>query len=87
MEIHLLRHGLAVHRGTAGFEEDALRPPMPKGRLAEVFDLIWSVPLARAKPAAEIIAKERGWKKRAKLFNALAPDGEATLAGLFTPSN
>ena len=89
MEIYLLRHGLAVERGTAGFAEDALRPLTPKGRrqlrktagaigrLAGDFDLILSSPLARARQTAEILAGELGLKKRVKLSPALAPNGEA----------
>ena len=32
MEIFLLRHGLAVERGTAGFKDDSTRPLLPKGK-------------------------------------------------------
>jgi phosphohistidine phosphatase len=68
MEIFLLRHGLAVERGTPGFKDDALRPLTPKGRrqlrkIAAAMkkwicacDLILSSPLVRAKQTAEIVA-------------------------------
>lgn len=87
MELYLLRHGLAVERGTAGFEDDFSRPLTPKGRrqlrkatgamkrLVRGVDLILSSPLMRAKQTAEIIAGEWKLKKRLKYSNALAPGG------------
>jgi len=89
MEIYLLRHGLAVERGTAGFEADEARPLTPKGRrqLRKIaaamkkldlrFDLILSSPLLRAKQTAEIIAIALKLKKHLQYSNALAPGGEA----------
>jgi phosphohistidine phosphatase len=91
MEIFLLRHGLAVERGTTGFKDDALRPLTPKGRrqlrkiagaikkLERDFDLIWSSPFLRAKQTAEIVASELKLKKRLKFSNALAPGGAAAI--------
>ena len=32
MELYLMRHGIAVERGTRGFEDDFARPLTPKGR-------------------------------------------------------
>ena len=86
MELYLLRHGLAVERGTPGFEDDATRPLTPKGRrqlrqisaamkkLERDFDLILSSPFLRAKQTAEIVAAGLKLKKRLKFSNALAPD-------------
>jgi phosphohistidine phosphatase len=91
MELYLLRHGLAVETGTAGFEEDATRPLTGKGRrqlrkiagaikkLDPDFDLILSSPLVRAKQTAEIVAGKLKLKKRLKLSNALVPGGEAAV--------
>ena len=91
MELYLLRHGLAVEPGTAGFEEDAVRPLTGKGRrqlrkiagaikkLEPEFDLILSSPLQRAKQTAEIVADKLKLKKRLKFSNALAPAGAATI--------
>ena len=91
MELYLLRHGLAVERGTTGFKDDALRPLTPKGRrqlrtIAAAIkgmdlrcDLILSSPLQRAKQTAEIIAREIKLKKRVKFSNALAPGGSAAV--------
>jgi phosphohistidine phosphatase len=89
MELYLLRHGLAVERGTRGYEDDAARPLTPKGRrqirktaeavrrLAPKLDLILSSPLLRAKQTAETLARELNWKERLKFTKALAPAGSA----------
>lgn len=91
MELYLLRHGIAVESGTAGFEDDAARPLTGKGRrqlrkiagairkLEPKFDLILSSPLLRARQTAEIVAGELKLKKRLKLSNALAPGSTATI--------
>lgn len=91
MELYLLRHGLAVDRGTRGFEDDAARPLTPKGRrqlrkiagavkkLERDFDLILSSPFLRAKQTAEIVAAGLKLKKRLKFSNALAPGGQAAI--------
>ena len=91
MELYLLRHGLAVERGTHGFEDDAVRPLTPKGRrqlrkiatamkkLERDFDLVLSSPFLRAKQTAEIVAAELKLKKRLKFSNALAPGGAAAI--------
>jgi phosphohistidine phosphatase len=91
MELFLLRHGLAVERGTHGFKDDFSRPLTPKGRrqLRKIaarmkkiegdFDLILSSPLVRAKQTAEIVADGLKLKKRLKFSNALAPGGVASI--------
>ena len=91
MEIYLLRHGMAVERGTRGFEDDFARPLTAKGRrqlrktavalkrLRGRFDLILASPLIRAKQTAEIVAAELKLKKRLKFSNALAPGGVASI--------
>jgi phosphohistidine phosphatase len=91
MELYLLRHGLAVERGTTGFEDDATRPLTPKGRrqLRKIsaaikqmdlrVELVLSSPLLRAKQTAEIVAAELKLKKRLKFSKALAPGGDATV--------
>jgi phosphohistidine phosphatase len=88
MELFILRHGLAVERGTRGFANDALRPLTPKGekqlrdtadslrKLGLDFDAILSSPLVRARQTAEIVADELGLKKRMKLSEALAPGSD-----------
>jgi len=87
MELYLMRHGLAVERGTQGFTDDFARPLTPKGRrqlrktaagmkrLGRDFDLILSSPLLRAKQTAEIVAAALKLKKQLRYSNALAPGG------------
>ena len=91
MQLFLLRHGLAVERGTRGFEDDATRPLTPKGRrqlrkigaaikkLEPDFDLILSSPFMRAKQTAEIVAASLKLKKYLKFSNALAPGGAPSI--------
>jgi len=83
MNIFILRHGIAVERGTAGFEKDSERPLTAKGkrqlrkstaamrRMKLRFDLILSSPYKRAKQTAEIVAEELKLKKRLKFADAL----------------
>ena len=66
MNLYLLRHGIAVERGTPGLDKDADRSLTPKGerrlwRITEAmealklsFDLILSSPYLRARQTAEI---------------------------------
>jgi phosphohistidine phosphatase len=87
MKIHVLRHGIAVEPGTPGYENDAERPLIPKGKrqLGQIavamdelnlrFDLILSSPYLRAKQTAEIVAESLKLKKQLKFSEALAPDG------------
>src|SRR5215469_17044357 len=83
MNIFILRHGIAVERGTEGFEKDSERPLTPKGkrqlrnsaaamkRMRLRFDLILSSPYERARQTAEIVAEELKLKKRLKLSDTL----------------
>jgi phosphohistidine phosphatase len=91
MEIFLLRHGLAVERGTPGFKDDSLRPLVPKGKkqlkkvsraMAEMdleFDLILASPFLRAKETAIIVAAGLKCLKRMKLSNTLEPEKDPQL--------
>lgn len=70
MEIYILRHGIAVERGTSGHKKDSDRPLTPEGedkmrQIAEAilgmelkFDLILSSPFKRAEQTANIVASE-----------------------------
>jgi phosphohistidine phosphatase len=84
VEICLVRHGIAVERGTRGFERDELRPLTAEGRrkmaqsaagLARLFapEGIFSSPLVRAWQTAEILAK--AWKLKPKELDSLG-DGD-----------
>src|SRR5882672_671424 len=89
MNLFLLRHGIAVERGTPGCEKDAERPLTPKGerRLSQIadamdamglkFDLILSSPYVRARQTAEIVADALGLKKKLEFSESLTPDGDA----------
>jgi phosphohistidine phosphatase len=70
MELYILRHGIAVERGTPGYKKDGDRPLTPEGeekmrQIADAmrgmdltFDLILSSPYARAEQTAKIVAGE-----------------------------
>jgi len=87
MEIYILRHGIAVERGTSGYKKDSERPLTPEGKdkmhqIAEAiigmelkFDLILSSPFTRAEQTASIVARELGQEVTFSEF--LEPDGNA----------
>lgn len=103
MNLYILRHGIAVERGTRGFENDADRPLTLKGeeRMKDIaramkameleFDLILTSPYVRARHTAEIVADE--FKARTILQNSehLACDGDPkkviTELGRLKPEN
>ncbi len=76
MNLYLLRHGIAVERGTLGFEIDRLRPLTEDGRakmeqiatamrvLGLKFDVILTSPFVRARQTAEITAATLSQTKR-----------------------
>ena len=88
MNIFILRHGIAVERGTKGFEKDSDRPLTPKGKrqlrksaaamrkMKLRFDLILSSPYERAKRTAEIVSVELKLKKRLKFSDLLKYESE-----------
>lgn len=69
MELYLLRHGIAVERGTRGYADDSHRPLTPIGRkktrkvakalvnLGIRFDHIFTSPYVRARQTAEIVVE------------------------------
>jgi phosphohistidine phosphatase len=91
MNIFVLRHGIAVERGTKGFEKDADRPLTAKGkrqlrksaaamkRMKLRFDLILSSPYERAKRTAEIVAEELRLKKRLKFSDSLKYENDPAM--------
>src|ERR1700733_1099984 len=88
MNIFILRHGIAVERGTKGYEKDSERPLTAKGkrqlrksagamrRMKLRFDLILSSPYERARRTAEIVADELKLKKRLKFSDLLKYDND-----------
>jgi phosphohistidine phosphatase len=89
MTVYLLRHGLAVQRGSARHQKDRDRPLTAEGgrkirRIAKAmrelqlsFDLILSSPWLRARQTAEIVAETFEVRKSLELFDPLAPGGDA----------
>ena len=83
MQLYLLRHAIAVERGTPGYENDAERPLTPKGRrklekIVEalqdsglVLDQVISSPYLRARETAHVVAK--AYKLKVALCEHLAP--------------
>ena len=95
MEIYILRHGIAVERGTPGCKKDGDRPLTEEGerkiwQIAKAmlgmdlkFDLILSSPYIRAKRTAEVVAETLGQK--VTFTDALLPD--ANMADLIAEIN
>lgn len=89
MELYLLRHGVAVDRGTPGFEDDRRRPLTPEGRrrmrraaqgmkaLELSFDWILSSPYPRARQTAELVAGVFKLGRRLKFSDHLAAGAPA----------
>ncbi len=87
MEIYILRHGIAVERGTPGYKKDSDRPLTPEGKdkmhqIAEAilgmelkFDIILSSSFARAEQTAKIVADELD--EEVTFTEFLQPDGNA----------
>src|SRR5215510_15014114 len=85
MEIYILRHGIAVDRGTPGYKKDSDRPLTKEGEektqeIAQAmlgiglqFDLILSSPYVRAKRTAQIVAREL--EEEVSITDSLIPDG------------
>jgi phosphohistidine phosphatase len=88
MNLYLLRHGVAVQRGTPGYKNDRLRPLTPDGRrrLAAValgikrlgvsFDVIFTSPLVRARETAELVARHLKMDRHVATSPLLAPDAD-----------
>ena len=93
MELCLVRHAIAVDRGTPGYEDDGLRPLTGRGRdrmrvaaqgLCKLFtpEAVLTSPLLRAKQTAEILTAAYHLPP-ARPFDALASgDHESLLSEL-----
>ena len=87
MNLYLMRHGLAVERGTPGYDSDRERPLTSKGerkvrRVAEAlvkmgvsFGAIYSSPLVRAHQTADVLSDEMSARQKVQLTEHLAPGG------------
>lgn len=88
MVISILRHAIAVKRGTPGYDDDSLRPLTPKGRkklqralrglrrLEFQCDLILSSPYVRARDTAIIAARALRRQKQLRFIDELAADAD-----------
>jgi phosphohistidine phosphatase len=97
-ELYLMRHGVAVLRGSAGYIEDARRPLTPDGkrkmreiarglkRQGLVLDWVVTSPLVRAVETAEIVFDSLKVNSPMDFCEALRPGGsaEALIAFLAT---
>lgn len=87
MDLYLLRHGIAVDRGTKGCRQDAKRPLTSEGRqkllpiaaaleILEVsFDAVLSSPYVRARQTAELIVRQMNCATRLQFTEHLQPGG------------
>ena len=86
MEIYILRHGIAVERGTPGYKRDGDRPLTEEGvekmrQIAKAMremdlqsDVIFSSPYVRAKATADIVAETLG--ENVTLTDSLPPEAD-----------
>jgi phosphohistidine phosphatase len=91
MNLYIIRHAIAVDRGTPEYEDDSQRPLTDKGKkkmrqiakglqtLGVDFDLILSSPYVRAKETAEILAEVLKTKTAVAFSENLIPMGDPDL--------
>jgi phosphohistidine phosphatase len=87
MDLMILRHAIAVERGTPGYELDSERPLTKRGmekmyQVAEgmvalglSFDAVLSSPFVRARHTAEIVVETFRARKKLELTSHLSSDG------------
>jgi phosphohistidine phosphatase len=86
-ELYVMRHGIAVTRGSMGFSDDSKRPLVPEGKekMREIarglnrmgFEVDWIVssPLVRAVETAETVAESLTSSVPVDLCDAMQPGG------------
>ena len=86
-ELYIMRHGLAVARGSIGFADDAQRPLQPEGkdkmqeiaeglkRVGLELDWVVSSPLVRAVETARIVAESLASSAAVDVCDAMRPGG------------
>ena len=86
-ELYVMRHGVAVEHGSAGFSDDSKRPLTLEGKqkmkqitaglVSLGFDIDWIVtsPLLRARETAEVLAEGLGVQIPVDVCEELAPGG------------
>jgi phosphohistidine phosphatase len=89
MTLYVLRHGIAVERGTAGFTQDSDRPLTAEGkqklkriaraiRVMELeFDVILTSPYLRARQTAELVAGALRMTRKVQVCTPLVAEAEA----------
>jgi phosphohistidine phosphatase len=89
MDLYILRHAIAVERGTPGYENDFDRPITPEGEqklrriikamanLELSFDRILSSPYLRARQTAETVVNELGLRQKVELRDPLGAESNA----------
>lgn len=87
MNLFVVRHAIAVNRGTPGYEDDSQRPLTDEGRkkmkriakgihkLDLEFDTLLSSPYVRARDTARILANEYKIKDKVSYSDNLIPPG------------
>lgn len=87
MNLFIVRHAIAVQRGTPGYDEDSQRPLTDAGRkkmkkiakgltgLDLELDTILSSPYVRARDTAKILAREFGRQDKVAFSDNLIPPG------------
>lgn len=88
MNLYIVRHAIAVARGTPGYDDDSQRPLTDKGRkkmgkivmgihkLDVALDLILSSPYVRARDTAKILASEYEMEDKLAFTDNLIPAGD-----------
>lgn len=88
MDVYILRHGIAVERGTVGYERDFDRPLTPDGeqkvrRISKAiryldlrFDAILSSPFVRARETAEVVAATLSLRNKVQIRDSLGADAQ-----------
>lgn len=88
MELFILRHGVAVPRGSSEYPDDGQRPLTPRGtkgmrKIAKglramglSFDHVFSSPLVRTRQTAEIVVEKLQPDRSIEYIAHLQPDGD-----------
>ena len=88
MNLYIVRHAIAVQRGTPGYDDDSQRPLTDKGRkkmkkiakglrqFGVEFDTILTSPYVRARDTAKILANEYGMEDKILFTDNLIPPGD-----------
>jgi phosphohistidine phosphatase len=88
MNLYIVRHAIAVQRGTPGYDDDSQRPLTDKGRgkmnkiakglrqLGIELDVILTSPYVRARDTAKVLATEFNLQDQIRFTDNLIPPGD-----------